>query len=115
MKLRVHLWTLPRWFAAPLFGGSALLGALLAGGMTFNSWLGVIASLLIMAGGHSFNSFLDYSWTGLDREKSPNEVPRKTIRAARALSREGWPARRRWPSNAIGWYALALAPLSTWR
>ena len=64
---KLHFWTLPRWFAAPFFGMAAILGALLAGGLTINSWLGVLASLLIMAGGHSFNSFLDYNWTGLDK------------------------------------------------
>ena len=60
-KIRAHLWILPRWFAAPFFGSAIILGALLAGGMTANSWLGLLTGLLVMAGGHSFNSFLDYA------------------------------------------------------
>ena len=52
--------------------------------MTLNSWLGVIGTMLVMAGGHSFNSFLDYSWTGLDRGESTDEVPRRTMLVGRA-------------------------------
>ena len=68
-KIRIHLWTLPRWFAAPFFGASLLLGVVLAGGdlSTSYPWIGLIAGLLIMAGGHSFNSYLDYEWTGVDK------------------------------------------------
>ncbi len=86
-SIKLHLWTLPRWFAAPFFGSSAILGALMAGGMTFNSWLGVIAVLFIMAGGHSFNSFLDYAWTGLDKgEKGRPERRKKLHRRAKLIS-----------------------------
>ena len=36
-KLKAHLWTLPRWFAAPFFGSSMLIGAVLAGGIDANA------------------------------------------------------------------------------
>ena len=54
-KLKAHLLTLPRWFAAPFFGSAILLGAVLAGGITANGWIALAAGLLIMAGGHSFS------------------------------------------------------------
>ncbi|GAH39251.1 unnamed protein product, partial [marine sediment metagenome] len=59
-KLKAHLLTLPRPFAAPFFGSSLLMGAVLAGGLNANAWIALIGGLLIMSGGHSFNSFLDW-------------------------------------------------------
>src|SRR5512143_2815759 len=107
-KLKAHLWTLPRWFAAPLFGSSAVLGALLAGGMTLNSWLGVIGTLLIMAGGHSFNSFLDYSWTGLDKGEVAERSAEKDYAGGQSVIAAGAVTPREVAFNALTWYALAL-------
>jgi 1,4-dihydroxy-2-naphthoate octaprenyltransferase len=111
MKLKIHLWTLPRWFAAPIFGSSAVLGGLLAGGMSFNSWLGVIGTLLIMAGGHSFNSFLDYSWTGLDKGKTEDRSAEKDYSGGQSVIAAGLVSPREVAINALAWYALALIPL----
>lgn len=67
-KLKVHLITLPRWFALPFFCGSALIGSLLAGGSIggLNTWLGFILVAFLMACGHSQNSYWDW-YVGLDR------------------------------------------------
>jgi 1,4-dihydroxy-2-naphthoate octaprenyltransferase len=111
MKIKVHLWTLPRWFAAPIFGASAVLGGLLSGGMTLNSWLGVIGSLLIMAGGHSFNSFLDYVWTGLDKGRSEERSAEKDYTGGQSVIATGIVSAREVAFNAISWYLLALIPL----
>ncbi len=116
MKARVkaHLWrTLPRWFATPIFGTSAVLGGLLAGGMTLNSWLGVIATVLIMAGGHSFNSFLDYSWTGLDKGGPEERSAEKDYAGGQSVITAGIVTAEEVATNAILWYILALAPLVT--
>ncbi len=110
-KIKAHLWTLPRWFAAPIFGGSAVLGGLLAGGMTGNSWLGVIGTLLIMAGGHSFNSVLDYSWTGLDRGEETDRSAEKGYAGGQSLIALGIVSPREVALNAAGWYLLSLVPL----
>jgi 1,4-dihydroxy-2-naphthoate octaprenyltransferase len=110
-KIKVHLWTLPRWFAAPLFGAPALLGGILVGGPTLNSWLGLIASLLIMAGGHSFNSFLDYAWTGLDKGKLEDRSAEKDYAGGQSLIATGVASLREVLFNALTWYVLALAPL----
>jgi 1,4-dihydroxy-2-naphthoate octaprenyltransferase len=110
-KMKVHLWTLPRWFAAPIFGSSAVLGGLLAGGMTLNSWLGVIGTVLIMAGGHSFNSFLDYSWTGLDRGKPDERSVEKDYAGGQSVIAKGIASAREVALNAMIWYLLALIPL----
>ena len=111
MKLKAHLWTLPRWFAAPIFGASAVLGGLLAGGMTQNSWLGVLATLLIMAGGHYFNSFLDYAWTGLDKGEPENRSAEKDYAGGQSVIAAGIVSEREVACNALMWYLLALIPL----
>jgi len=64
-KAKAHIITLSRPFAAPFFGCSLLMGAVLAGGLNANAWIALVGGLLIMAGGHSFNSFLDWK-SGLD-------------------------------------------------
>jgi 1,4-dihydroxy-2-naphthoate octaprenyltransferase len=110
-KAKVHLWTLPRWFAAPLFGAPAILGGLLSGGMTPNSWLGVIGTILIMAGGHSFNSFLDYTWTGLDKGKMGERSAEKDYAGGQNIIAAGIVSVREVAFNAIAWYLLALIPL----
>jgi 1,4-dihydroxy-2-naphthoate octaprenyltransferase len=109
--VKLHLWTLPRWFAAPYFGLAAVLGALTAGGMTFNSWIGVIACLLIMAGGHSFNSFLDYAWTGLDKGKLEDRSAEKDYTGGQSLLAAGAIGLKGVVANALSWYLLALIPL----
>lgn len=110
-KAKVHLWTLPRWFAAPLFGAPAILGGLLSGGMTLNSWLGVIGTILIMAGGHSFNSFLDYAWTGLDKGETGERSAEKDYAGGQSIIAAGIVSLREVAFNAIAWYLLALIPL----
>jgi 1,4-dihydroxy-2-naphthoate octaprenyltransferase len=90
---------------------SAVMGALLAGGMTSNSWLGVIASLLIMAGGHSFNSFLDYAWTGLDKGKLEDRSAEKSYTGGQSLIAKGDIGLRAVVINALTWYLLGLLVL----
>jgi 1,4-dihydroxy-2-naphthoate octaprenyltransferase len=102
--LKLHLWTLPRWFAAPFFGIAAILGALLAGGLTLNSWLGVIASLFIMAGGHSFNSLLDYSWTGLDKGRLKDRSAEKDYTGGQSLLATNLLSSKAVLINALSWY-----------
>jgi 1,4-dihydroxy-2-naphthoate octaprenyltransferase len=110
-KFKAHIWTLPRWFAGPLFGAPAVLGGLLAGGMTLNSWLGVIGTLLIMAGGHSFNSLLDYSWTGLDKGEPGERSAEKDYSGGQSIIATGIVSAREVAFNAIAWYVLSLVPL----
>jgi 1,4-dihydroxy-2-naphthoate octaprenyltransferase len=110
-KVILHLWTLPRWFAAPFFGLTVVLGALLAGGLTLNSWIGVIAGLLIMAGGHAFNSFLDYAWTGLDKGDQEDRSAEKNYTGAQNLLAAGILSLKEVLFNALLWYILALVPL----
>lgn len=111
VKIKAHLWILPRWFATPFFASAIILGALLAGGTTFNSWLGVIAGLLVMAGGHSFNSFLDYAWTGLDKGKIEDRSAEKDYCTGQSLLAKGIVSLKEVVLNAVGWYVLASIPL----
>jgi 1,4-dihydroxy-2-naphthoate octaprenyltransferase len=110
-KLKAHLWTLPRWFAAPIFGASAVLGGLLAGGMTRDSWLGVIGTILIMAGGHSFNSVLDYSWTGLDKGAHVDRSAEKDYAGGQSVIATGILSPREVAFNATTWYIIACIPI----
>jgi 1,4-dihydroxy-2-naphthoate octaprenyltransferase len=110
-KIKAHLWTLPRWFAAPLVAAPVLLGALLAGGVTVNSWIGVLAALLIFAGALSFNSFLDYAWTGLDKGEPGERSAEKDYTGAQSLIARGIVGPGEVAVNALAWYALALVPV----
>ena len=110
VKLKVHLWTLPRWFALPLFGSSAVLGGIMAGGMTVNSWLGVLAAVMVMAGGHSFNSYLDYAWTGLDRGATKERSAEKGYTGGQSLIAKGIVTKKEVLTNSLAWYILSLIP-----
>jgi len=74
-KLKAHLWTSGRWFALPFFGGSCLIGSLLAGGTLgeLNTWLGFLAAALLMACGHSQNSYIDWA-VGLDKPEGGGSI-----------------------------------------
>jgi len=74
-KLKAHLWTSGRFFALPFFGGSALIGSLLAGGTLgeLNTWLGFIAVALLMSCCHSQNSYIDWA-VGLDKVEGKGSV-----------------------------------------
>ena len=111
LALRIHLWTLPRWFTAPFFGLSAFMGAVLAGSLTLNSWLGIAALLLIMAGANSFNSFLDCAWTGLDKGEPQSRSREKRYTSAQNLAARGEVSLKAIVLNASGWYLAALAIL----
>ncbi len=79
-KVKAHIFTLPRPFAAPFFGCSLLMGAVLAGGLNANAWIALVGGLLLMFGGHSWNSFLDWK-----SERLGSVVPRRITPADRVL------------------------------
>ncbi|HUV55965.1 MAG TPA: prenyltransferase [Dehalococcoidales bacterium] len=110
-KLKAHLFILPRWFAAPFFGCSLLIGAVLAGGLNANAWIALVGGLLIMAGGHSWNSFLDYAWTGLDKGEIEDRSAEKDYTGGQNLIENGTVSIKEVAFNAIGWYVLALVPI----
>lgn len=110
-KIKAHLLTLPRWFAAPFFGGSLLMGVALAGDFCANAWIALVGGLLLMAGGHSWNTVLDWV-SGLDK---PDETGLRSIEkgytAGQSVIATGLLRLREVVLNAIGWYALALIPI----
>ncbi len=109
-KIKAHLFTLPRWFAAPFFGCSLLMGAVLAGGLGANAWIALVGGLLIMAGGHSWNSFLDWK-SGLDQGEVGERSAEKDYTGGQNIIELGIVSVREVALNATGWYVLALAPL----
>lgn len=110
-KLKAHLWTLPRWFAAPFFGSSILIGAVLAGGIDANAWIALIAGLLVMAGGHSFNTLLDYAWTGLDKGEIEDRSAEKDYTGGQSVIAGGILSEQEVYVNALGWYLLSAIPV----
>lgn len=109
-KVKAHLWTLPRPFAAPFFGSSVLLGTALAGGINGNAWLALVAGLLVMAGGHSFNTLLDYSWTGLDKGELEDRSAEKDYTGGQSVIVTGILSEREVLFNALAWYILSAIP-----
>jgi hypothetical protein len=79
--------------------------------MSVNSWLGVVAGLLIMAGGHSFNSLLDYAWTGLDKGTVEERSAGKHYCAGQSLLASGVVTVGEVALNAMVWYLLAMIPI----
>jgi len=110
-KFKAHLLTLPRWFAAPYFGSALLLGAVMVGGLTVNSWIALLGGLFIMAGGHAFNSYLDYAWTGIDKGEVEDRSAEKAYTGGQNLIANGVVSLKEVLANAIGWYVLSLVPI----
>jgi hypothetical protein len=110
-KIKVHLFTLPRWFATPFFASSCLLGAIIAGGLNARAWIATVAGLLVMAGGHSFNSFLDYAWTGLDKGEVEDRSAEKDYTGGQNVISAGAVSLRGVLANALCWYALSAIPV----
>lgn len=108
MKIKAHLWILPRWFAAPLIAAPVALGAILTGGLNGNSWLAVLGSVFILAGAASFNTFLDYAWTGLDKGEEGERSAEKDYCGGQSLIARGLVSEKEVVINATAWYVLAL-------
>jgi 4-hydroxybenzoate polyprenyltransferase len=106
---KVHILQLPRWFAIPFFGFSAIMGVVLAGGSftQANTWLILFAVLFAMAGGHSLNSFLDYAWTGLDKGEKEDRSAEKSYTGGQNLIENGKVGLKGIILNAITWYILS--------
>ncbi|GAI83269.1 unnamed protein product, partial [marine sediment metagenome] len=75
------------------------------------AWIALVGGLLIMAGGHSFNSFLDYTWTGLDKGEVGERSAEKDYAGGQSIIALGIVSEKEVLFNAIGWYILSLAPL----
>ncbi len=109
-KAKVWLIQAPRWFAAPFFGASTLIGSVLAGGISSNAWIGLVGGLLIMAGGHVLNTWGDWI-TGLDRGEPSERSAGKAYTGGSGLIAEGKLGVRETLILGIVYYALALGPV----
>jgi len=88
-----------------------LIGAVLAGGIDANAWIGLVAVLLVMAGGHSFNTILDYSWTGLDKGEVEDRSAEKDYTGGQSVIAGGILTEKEVYVNALGWYFLSAIPV----
>lgn len=109
-KLKAHIVTLPRWFAIPFFGASILMGAVLAGGIDGNAWIGLVAGILVMAGGHALNSWGDWV-TGLDQGEAEDRSAEKDYTGGQNLIAAGIVSLRETLLNGLAWYALSAIPV----
>jgi len=110
-KIKAHLITLPRWFAAPFFGSSLLMGVALAGDFCANAWIALAGGLLIMAGGHSWNTALDWM-SGLDKpDKAGLRSVEKGYTIGQSVLATGLLSLKEVILNAVGWYVVALIPI----
>ena len=115
-KLKIHLWTLPRWFALPIAASSVLLGSTLGGGISWVSGIAVLCGLLLMCWAHSMNTLLDWSWTGFDKG-APDERSRpKLYTEGQQTIAEGLISIKDNMLNALAWLALSAvcAIIITW-
>lgn len=113
-KLKAHLWTLPRWFAAPFFGSALIAGVLIATTSELrwqHGLLALIGGLCVMAGGHSFNSYLDYAWTKLDVGEKEDRSAEKDYCGGQNLIENRIVSIHEVLANAIFWYALSAIPI----
>ena len=99
-KLKIHLWTLGRFFALPFFGAALLLGVVLGGGSlrSLDTWLCFLAGMLVMAGGHSWNTYLDTIVTKLDA--GAEHSVEKDYSAGSIVISEGWASKNEVLINA---------------
>lgn len=111
-KIKAHLITLPRWFAAPAAICAVILGGAISGGSVFPIILATITGLLLMAAAHSSNTWLDFYWTrfdiGTEEERSrPKEytVGQQPIAAGILSGKEVL-------GNILFWLVLSAIPAS---
>lgn len=106
-KLRLHLWTMPRWFGAPAALCAIWLGCILTGAAGWLMVLAMLSSVTVMAWGHSANTLLDFL-TGIDRIDGTTSRP-KSYTAGNQVIVTGQLSPREVLLNALGWLAVSFA------
>ena len=122
MKLKAWLWTLERYFALPFFGGSLLLGVVLAGGSlrSLDTWLAFIMGTALMCAGHVWNGFLDYQ-AGLDKGEAGDRSAEKAYSGGQSLLASGVVTLKEVIAIAVIWdvigsgLAIYLATQTGWQ
>lgn len=109
-KAKLHLLTLPRWFAAPIVLASIVLGGILAEADWVTILLASLAGVFVMAWAHGMNAFLDYSWTKLDQgagrsKPKPYTTGQQPLGSGLATPKEVF-------FSALFWLLLSLIPVS---
>ena len=117
VRLLAHLWTLPRWFAAPFAVCGVLLGTALVDEWSWLTAVAVGSGLGLLAWAHSMNTLLDWSWTKFDLgSPEARSKPKEYTSGSQVIARGIMP-----PSevfiNALGWLALSgvLAAVVSWQ
>lgn len=112
--LRIHLITLPRWFASPATILGVVLGALLTDQMISIWYLiaAIIAGLLIQSYAHSWNSYHDYVLTGFDKGEPGQRSFEKIYTGGQSVISDGKATPTQVLVNALGWLLLSLVPIA---
>jgi hypothetical protein len=113
VKLKAWFWTLERFFATPFFGAALFIGVALSGGSmtSLTTWLAFIAGISLMCAGHCHNSFLDYSWTGLDKGEVEDRSAEKSYCGGQNLIEAGVVSSRECAFVGLVWDAIGIGIL----
>lgn len=116
MRLRLHLLVLPRWFGAPAALSGVFLGPALLGHWSWNIILVAASALCLMAYSHSANSWLDWSWTGLDKGESGERSQPKPYTIGQSVIGLTAMAPTEVAVGTFGWLGLSagFAALASW-
>ena len=116
-NIGVHLWELPRWFAAPAVVAAVVMGNLIGGELSWLLVIAVVCGLLVMAWGHAMNTYLDYYWTGLDKGSvGLRSRPKEYTKGQQPIA-AGILSGREVLANALVWLCLSavMAAIISWK
>jgi len=108
-KLKLHLCTLPRWFAAPAAVSAVVLGLILGNAALWLWPIAIISGLFLMAWAHQANSWLDWSWTAFDRGTEEERSKEKSYTGGQSVIEKYAMSPREVALGALGWLAASAA------
>ena len=117
MKLRLHGLVLPRFFALPAALAGMLMGPALLGRWSWDVLWVLASGAAGMAWAHQANSWLDYSWTGLDRGPEASRSREKLYTGGQGVIARGLITPQEVALGAFAWLTLSalLIAVAAWR
>lgn len=87
---KLHVWTLPRWFALPVSTSAIVLGGLVSGASACQLAAAAAIGACLMAWAHTMNTWADWVLTGFDKGESSERSRPKPYTAGQNVIAEGW-------------------------
>lgn len=110
--MKLVLWTLPRWFAAPVLISSVILGWVVSVPLSWWVLLPIACGLCMMAWGHTMNTLLDWSWTGLDKGLPDERSKPKPYTSGQQAIASGRMTENQVLIVAVSWAFVSAIPLA---